>query len=83
MKIQIDMPRSAGTSGPQEVELPAAPRIGEAIKDANNRYYRVVAVIYQPWETQGSSQVRVVVSGTYANSAEACVSGSETFGRMR
>ena len=83
MKIQIEMPRSAGESGQQEVELPAAPRVGEVIKDANDRYYRVIVVIYQPWEPEGVPRIRVIVSDTYANSPEACMSGRETFGRMR
>lgn len=81
IKMQIEMPSSAGSHGMQIVELPSIPRIGEVIKDANNRYYLVEAVTYQPFERKDVPNVLVDVSKTYASSAIAAISKTEKFER--
>ena len=50
LKIRIVMPKTAGCSGDQDRDLEVVPRVGEYIKDVNNRYYEITAVIYQPFE---------------------------------
>ena len=64
-KIQIQMPESAGMKGLRNIELPNIPRVGEYIKDANNRYYRIVAIAYQPFN---KGNVEVILDDTEFNS---------------
>ena len=81
IKVRIEMPDSAGFSGTQDVDLPAVPRVGEVVKDANNRYYLIEAVVYQPFEQDAYPKILVEVANTYATSARAAISGAEIFNK--
>lgn len=59
VEIRIEMPESAGMKGFQKVSLPQVPRVGEYIKDVNNRYYQVEAVAYHPFAPENSQQVEI------------------------
>ncbi len=50
MKLKFTMPESAGCAGKHQIDFPSIPRIGEYIKDANNRYYRVEGIAYTPFD---------------------------------
>ena len=70
IKVRIEMPKNAGMEGPQDVELPFLPRVGEMVKDSNNRYYRVIAVAHHPFEHEELPKVLVNVSERYATTPD-------------
>ncbi len=79
IKVRFEMPKSAGMAGIQDKDVSSVPRIGEVVKDINNRYYVITAVVYQPFEQDSSPKVLVKVAEKYGTSPESALSGKELF----
>jgi hypothetical protein len=82
IQIHIDMPSNAGMSGLQTIELPAVPRIGEVIKDVNNRFYKITAVVYQPFEQSTYPKIKLEVVQQFATSGFDAIDGGNLSDRM-
>ena len=77
IKVRFIMPFSAGRAGTQDKDVPSVPRIGEVVKDANNRYYKITAVVYQPFEQETYPKVLVTVADKLFVTPEGAVTGKE------
>ncbi len=74
------MPKSAGSMANflQDSDLPSVPRIGEVVKYLDNRYYKITAVVYQPFERHDyNPKVLVTLEDKYFVTAAGAVNGKD------
>lgn len=79
-EVTLQMPPSAGMAGSQNAKLPAIPAVGDLIKDINNRYYKIAAIVYRPFDASCAQTALVIVNEGYATSPISAINGEEQFG---